>query len=383
MNITTVKDILGRKFKGASLDDVQGISDYTIFQEAASNLLLQIDPLETQRVGIINLFQDVLDYAPWSDIKGKKLIDMRPQTGRAASDNWDGTYAEDFDRDKEDKKFSIEFRDGTKILRANNESLTNSVQITEADATTNWTAGTGVSDLAIDEILFAEAGGSLRFNVSSGSNLLTWAGTAVNLGDHTQKSSLFMYVYLPDSSLISSIKIRVGSSASNYYEITGSVHFGSIRNGWNLYRFDWDGVSDSGTTDEDNTDYVRVQITTTSADTDIRLGRLVSRLPYPHEALYYSDSLFRSTAGTFKSVPTVDTDIVNLEEEAEPLFINECCLLIAEDLQREDEAQKYRNRLYGTNQQIGNYARYKTDKPSEAIRPKTSYYKPFSRTLGR
>lgn len=382
MDITGIKTRLERKFKGVSLDDVQGISDYTIFGEAANNLLMEIDPLETQRIGSINLFQDVLDYSPPSDLKGKKIIDIRPQTERSSIENWRQTYAEDLDRDRPEEEFSVEFRDGSKILRVV-KSLTKSIQVTTVDDATLWTAGTGVSSIAVDNILFAEQGKSLRFNVSSGTNLITWADTAVDLDDHELKSSLFMQVYWPDSSIITSIKIRIGSSASDYYEITGTVHFGSKRTGWNLYRFDWNGATETGTVDEENVDYVRFEITTTSADTDIRIGRLMSRLPHPHEILYYSNSLFRSTGGTFLTVPTADTDLVNLENDAEQLFIDECCLHISEDTEREDEAQKYRNRLYGTGQQVGNYSRYKTDKPEEAIRPQTQYYKAFQRTSGR
>lgn len=380
--IGTITSRLARKFKGSSIDDVQGISDYSVFGEAATNLLAHLDPMETVRHAELNIYQGIYDYTAQTDIKGKKVIDIRPQVGRVFSDNYSQTYTEDLDRDKDNKTFTVEFDEGTKFLRIVDRNLTNSISVADSDSS-NYTAGTGVSNIAQDTVFYAEGARSVRFDVSSGTNLITWAGTAVDLSTHTNKSSFFLEVYWPDASIISSIKLRVGSDSSNYYEITGSVHFGSARTGWNLYRFDWDGVSDAGTTDEANTDYVRYEITTTSADTDIRIGALTSKLPYPREVVYYSSYLFRNTGNTsWLAVPTADTDILNLDVDAETIFFYECCYIIASDMQREDEKEKYQRMLYGDSSRSGLYADYKTDKPSEAIRPQTRYYRPFKHHLG-
>lgn len=378
MNITTLKDKLSRKFRGASLDDVQGIQNYSLFGETAGNLMMRIDPMETVRHSEINIFDGIYDYASPTDLKGKKIIDIRPQVNRLTGDNSSQTFIEDFDRDKEEQKFSVEFDEATKFIRYKN-SVGNSIIINET-ATTNWTAGTGVSNIAEDTILFAEGNSSLRFDASSGTNLLTWAGTAVDISAHTQKGSFFMWVYYPDSSLITSLKLRIGSSSANYYEITGSIHFGSIRSGWNLYRFDWNGATDAGTTDEANTDYARFELTTTSADTDIRFGRLSSKLPSPHEFVYYSNAIFRPSSGsTWLTQPTADGDILNLEHDAENIYIYECCATIASDLQRYDDMTKF-NRILGIRDDgsmngEGLYGSYKKNKPSEAIRPSATYYK--------
>ena len=375
MNITALTNLLSRKFRGASIDDVQGVTNYTLFDEAAKNLLSKIDPFETVRHSEVDVFDGIYDYASPSDLKGKKILDIRPQVNRASYDNASQTFTEDFDRDKEEQKFSVEFDEGTKFIRYRN-SVGRSITVTET-TDDNWTATSGVTNIVEDTILYVEDGMSLRFDVASGSNLLTWDGDSViDLSDHTNKSTFFLWVYYPDSSLITSLTIRVGSSASAYYEMTGSIHFGSIRNGWNLYKFSWNGATETGTTLEASTDYVRLALVTTSADTDIRIGRLSSKLPSPHEFVYYSNCLFRPVSGsTWLTLPTVVTDIVNLDIEAEPLFINECCVLIADDLQQYDESEKFRIKLDGTGEELGMYDCYKRDKPSEAIRPQTTYYK--------
>lgn len=382
LTINQIKNRLGRKFSGASIDDIQGVSDYTLFVEAANNLLSKIDPAETVRKNRLNLFKEIYDYTAPSDLKRRKVIDIRPQTGRNTSDNFRQAYIEDIDRDKNDKTFSVEYDEGTKFMRIVDRTLTGAIQVTDSDSD-NWTAGTGVSNITEDTVNYSEGGKSIRFDVSSGQNLLTWAGTAVDLSDHTNKSTFFMWIYLPDSSIISSIKLRVGSDASNYYEITGSLQRGSVKDGWNLYKFEWDGVSDAGTTDEENVDYVRLEITTTSADTDLYIGVVTSKFPYPHEIVYYSEALFKSSAGTYLSIPTANTDVLQLDSDAENLFFYECCELAASDLGDTESMIKFDLLLNGDGNESGLYSEYNTDQPSEAIRPQTQYYKLRKHHLGR
>ena len=378
MTLTQIKAILGRKFRGANIDDVQGISDYTLFQEAASNLLSEIDPYETVRHGEINLFNEIYDYGLSSaapDLKGKKILDIRPQGKRTSADDFRQTFTEDFDRDKEFENdwFSVEFDEGTKFLRVN-KSVSNSIGVTDTEDS-SYTATSGVSNITEDTILQLGGQKSLRFDVASGSNLLTWAGNGLDLTTHELKSSLFLEVYWPDASIITSITLRIGSSATDYFEITGAIHFGSARNGVNLYRFDWNGATETGSVGITAVDYARYAIVTTSVDTDIRIGKLSSKLPSPHEIVYYSNALFRPTSGsTWKTIPTADTDIINLETEAQNIFLNECCEIIAEDLTLDGEDQKFYTHLHGDGQKTGLYDQYETDKPSEAIRPSSRWY---------
>lgn len=380
LNITQVKNTINRKFRGADIDDVRGISDYTIFREAASNILSRTDLFETIRVKEFDLFDGVTDYAVEGDLKGKKIIDIRPQSSRTPYDDFRQTFMEEFDRDKgyTDNYFSVEFDDADKFVRIN-KKLANSINVT-SNTDDDYTATSGVSNITEDTILKIGGSNSIRFDVASGSNLLTWNGAAsIDLSTHTNKSTFFLEVYWPDSSIITSITLRIGSDSSNYYEITGALQRGTVKDGINLYKFEWDGVSDSGSTDETAIDYVRLAIVTTAADTDVRIGKLSSKLPYPYEQVYYSNTLFRPVAGgSWLTTPTAVTDIVNVEQEVENIFIYECCRIIADDLVREQEAQKFRKLLgvddFGRLTGGGLYGDYMSDKPSEAIRPNNRWY---------
>ena len=365
--------------RGANIDDVQGVSDYSLFKEAAVNVLLETNPIETLRVATINVFDGIYDYSPAADVKS--LADIRPQTyQRRRYDNAQHRRIAEFDRNKLDdnNEFSLEWRDGSKLLRYSRD-VGESTAISET-TDDNWTAGTGVSSIAEDTVIFAEGSRALRFNVSSGTSLIEWNGdSTVNISDHTNRSSFFMWVYFPDSSLVTSLTLRVGSSSSAYYEITGTIHFGSIRTGWNLYRFDWNGATETGSVTETAIDYVRLAFVTTSADTDIRIGRSYSKLPSPREYVYYSNYLFRSSSGTFKEEPTIDSDIVNLDIDAENLFVYECSRIAARELQNEKLLTEYTAWLYGvpatgkSKEIVGQYSRYNARNPSEA-KKRTGHY---------
>lgn len=382
--ITAIKNVLTRKFRGASLDDVQGISNYTIFGEAASNLLSEIDPMETVRHAEINLFDNINDYAAPTDLRGKKIIDIRPQVDRSGIE-FKHKLTEEFDQDKSviDEWFSVEHDEGTKFLRIAKD-VGYSIGVDTVAATTSWTASGGAANVTTDTILFSEGGISLRFDLGAAGGTMTYAptSTVVDLSDHESKSSFFRWIYFPDSSIVTSVTLRVGSDSSNYFSMTGVIHRGSIRTGWNLYRFDWNGATETGTADTDNIDYEALIFVTTAADTDIRIGKLFSKLPKPYEIVYYSNALFRPTTGsTWLTQPTADTDIMMLEHEAENVFLYECAVLIAEDLQRDEDAQKFYTHLHGDGQKLGLYGQYKEDKPSESKKPSFTYYKPYRRTL--
>ncbi len=380
MNITDVKNVLSRKFRGASLDDVQGIQDYTVFQEAASNLLSKIDPFEMIRHGEVDIFDGIYDYASPSDLKGKKIADVRPQVGRSMFDNSRQTFLEEFDIDKEDNTFTVEFDDATKFIRYSKD-VGNSAGVDDVNDA-DWAIGGGASNLAVDTILFSEGGASLRFDIgATGGYVENSALTSVDLSTHESKSTLFRFIYFPDASIITSVTLLIGSDSANYFSIVGSVHRGAKRNGWNLYKFTWNGAAETGTAVTTAIDYERLTIVSTSADTDIRIGKLFSKLPKPSEFVYFSNCLFRPVSGsaTWLPTPTALTDIVNLEPEAQNIFIYECCIIVAEDLQRYEDRIKFLGHLGiredGTPSGGGLYGDYKRDKPSDAIKPQVAYYK--------
>lgn len=375
MNIETLLAQLARKFRGASLDDIQGLSDWSLFGEAATNLLSEVDPYETVRLYRFNQFGGVYDYEAPEDLKSKKVIDPRPQDGRHGRDV-EQTYTKDFDRDKEwdDDKVSVEYQDGLKILRLSEQGR-GSASVDTVGLITGWSAAGGATALAVDGIQRLDNSDSLGFNLGAlGGYVENSSLSLINLGDHEDVASEFRLIYLPEISQLTSVTLRLGSSSADYWTLPGVPHLGEYRIGVNLVRFDWYNAASTGTPDSEVIEYERLTFVTTNTLNGVRIGPLWSRLPAPWETPYYSNCLFRSEAGAWLETPEDNTDIIQLEKEALNLFFYEVCRLIAEDLSLDEEAAKFYTKLYGNPpKSTGLYGQYKEDKPTEKLRPHTKY----------
>jgi len=380
MTIDSLKNQLGRKFRGASLDDVQGIENFSVFKEAAGNLLSRLDPYETVRIHRFNQFGGVFDYSPPSDLKGKKVIDPRPQDQRNQRE-FSQTFTKEFDRDKEFEfgKISVEFQDGDKVLRLSEQGK-GSARVDAVSATTGWSAAGGATGLELDGVIRLDNSDTLRFDLGAAGGYIEKSTlTELDISEHEDMSSFFRKVYLPaGASTLTSISLRIGSSSADYWTIAGTPHFGSYRAGVNLVRFDWYGAAETGTPDSGAIEYERLTFVTTAAIADVRVGPLDSKLPTPYETPYYSNRIFKNPDDDswLEAPDDVDDEIV-LEKEAENIFFYECCTLVAEDLSLDDEAVKFRKKLgideLGNMTGGGLYGNYKEDKPTEKLRPHARY----------
>lgn len=375
MNLTAVKNILGRKMAGANIDDILGVSDFSIFKEAAANMVNEIDLAETVRHTQIEIFQDVYDYNPPDDIKS--LVDIRPQSGRDVTDNPTHRFTEEFDQQKSNKNddFTLEWVDATKILRYA-KPVGNNAGVHDMDGlATNGTWDGTASNIALDTFNPFKGSGSIIADYNTGEYIENDNMTEVDLSDHKNKSNMMIYGYFPDASLVTNINLRWGNSDTVYFDRTVTApQIGSFKNGWNLIPFAWNGASETGTVDATAIDYIRITPTLSSSDTDIKFDNVFSALGEIRDFVYYSKYLFRDTSGTWLETPTDDTDIINLDTDAENLYVYECIRLAALGLQGQESIYNtYTDLLYGTPQQVGAYSRYKTRNPEEPIKPQSRH----------
>ena len=115
MLISDLKTRIQSKIHGKSLNKVQDV--YNVIYEAAGNLLLRIDPYETKRKSTLTLEDQVFSYSAPIDLKGDKIIDIRPVSERTALDDFSQTYQAEFDQYKTDRTFAVEMNSGIKTLR--------------------------------------------------------------------------------------------------------------------------------------------------------------------------------------------------------------------------------------------------------------------------
>src|ERR1051325_5605139 len=82
---------------GTTLSKVQGINN--LHNRTARQLLLDIDPIETERVTLTTtpIFNQIWDYSCPADLKGNRIIDISPQFERSTGNIVTSTYQQNFD----------------------------------------------------------------------------------------------------------------------------------------------------------------------------------------------------------------------------------------------------------------------------------------------
>ena len=194
MTVSNFKNDLERSGHGTSVSDLTNIN--SLIESSARAMLLDSDPPSTKRIVDISnaLYDDVYRYAVPSDLKGNKIIDIRPQASRKLSDVAYQTYQKDFDLRKavEDGTLSTEEDDGTRYLLID-KPLNAGILLNEMESATangTWTSS-GSGTLSADTVYFVTGGASLKVSsIANGDALSNTTMTAIDLTDHVESLSL-------------------------------------------------------------------------------------------------------------------------------------------------------------------------------------------------
>jgi len=390
--IASFKSDLIRKLHGTSLSKVQSVND--TIAEAGRTVLTRLDPQETIRVATIEnaLFDDVTSYTAPSDLKGDKVIDLQPQTGRVKAQNYTKVMIEEFGRNKTSRNFTVEYRNGTKFLKLKEPISSSKTVLSETNELTGWAVSSSADNLTLDSRNFITTTASLKFDIDDSSTTAIIENStldSVDLSTYSEENSLFVWVYIPDASKITSMTARLGSNSSNYYSKTITTpHNNSVfTEGWNLLRFDYEDGTETGTADWSAIAYFRLTITHDQTGSEgFRLDSVQVGIGKAFEVVYYGDKIFRGIDGTYKSVPTLDTDIIQLEDDAYNVMLYESCYLTSQELQGENgsfDETYFRRILEGDGSSIGLYRRYHMMYPSQNKKARSSYYKLSKGVYGR
>jgi len=394
--IADAKNDLTGIVHSTSLDKVKNMD--SLFYRAARNLLAKVDPPETIRTAQITnaVHDDVYDYAVPSDLKGNKVIDISPQVNRTEADSFSQRGIKWFAKYLETNTFSIRHDNGNKTLRMAANVTPSPVTLNEMDSLADngtWAVAGGGTNLTKDSLNYVLGSACLNFDadgLSADVSIQTADMTAVDLSDEDEIAQFFVWVYVPDPSIFSSIDLYWGNDlTANYWKASATAPHDaiSVKTGWNLFRFNWNGATESGAVNAATIDSLKITINQTAAtsETDYRVDRIVCSSGEIWEIEYYSEYLFRSSAGTFQERTTDDTDIVNLNDDGYNLFINECAYLIAQQVQGangQSDRDFFREELEGilpnsVKTKLGLYEKYKVDHPSQAIKRQQSYFTPW------
>ena len=333
-----------------------------------------------------NLFNDIYQYAAPTDIDGNNLIGVQPQSmNRDRNNIWELVTEEEFDIRKQTDKNLIAFADHTFIrtllissyngdLRqltiANLQGLTG-----DSSSGTSWSAFGNADTLATDNYNFIKGNGSLSFNLTTGGTTAGVVLDSVNTFDLTEyksSASVFVWAYFTTASYVTNVKLRVGNSASVYYELTATTPNDgtSFVNGWNLIRFDFNSKTTTGTPTDTTCNYVALYITKASGtvDTGYRFNWLNAKQGQISNLIYYSGNPWESNAGTFLAQSTADSDYLVCDQDEYNMFVEkgvEICGLTAREYKDADVAGKRFIKLSTD---------YKKRFPTESLQLTSTYY---------
>ena len=385
-SVLDAKNDLQGILHGTTNNQIQNLDG--VFNRSARQLLLDLDPQETKRtLEFVNpVFNDVFDYPIAPDVKGNKIIDIFPQVQRLPRDIWTQAYNQAFDIAKQNiyasaDLFTMNFNTGLKTIRINAPFLNAPVVLNQIEAiSTNgtWATGGTASGLVVNNSSFVQGAGSLQFNTTVGAAYLENSTmSAINLSTIANQASMFVWVYVPTGTSLTSVNLRWGSSASNYYSetVTQNQQGVAFVNGWNLCHFVWSTASTTGTPNTSAINYARVTLNVTGTLTGCLVNGLDAILGSILSYEYYSKYLFRdASTGAFQETVTDDSNLINLDTESYNLFFNLLAYFATQQQQGLD-ATFYDGTFFWNQYQQG-LAKYKQMYRSEVQKPQSSYYQP-------
>lgn len=396
INVGTLKTKLTPKLHGTSLKKVADI--FNLLHEAASTMLLRIDPPDTvQRFRIGTAIYDrVYNYTAPTDLKGTdRIVDIRPIGPRDRHDSTDQTFVRQFDIRKDRDSLTVENIAGVKTLRIS--KCIGPVSLLEGFDVLDSTIVTGgdITSPVIDSLDYVSGNGSLSFGLSGATGVGTVTITlpqAMDLTTLLNLGSLFGWFKFPDATRFTSFVLKWGSDASNYWSQTITIPQGRTAvdsNAWDLMPAPWVSATPTGSPVVSTVKYLQVTInyTTGVALSYVKLDSITASLGKAYEMLYYSQFLFRDAiTGVLKEIPTSDTDIIVIDSAATNIFFYEFWKLVAQQIKGknmatdmqlinymlEGDGRVIRSMLIANRQ--GLYRDYIAENPSQAIPSQTVYH---------
>lgn len=382
--VSSFKADLIRKLHGTSLSRIEGIMD--VIGEAGRTVITKLDPQETTRKSVLeNAFIDEVDIFPAPLLlKGDKVIDL---VFNGVGGQYKKVTHKGYSRGEQSKSVSVQYKNGVKVLKIKQPNEASSkISISECESLSGWAASDSGTNLTLDTSTFITKSASLNFDINTSSTTAVLENSTLSpidgstLGD---EQTLYLWMYIPTASKVSSIRIRVGSDGSNYIQRSVTQTYGGgFQDGWNLLGFKLSDGTQVGSIDFSSLTYFQLQIThDQTGGTDYRVDSILLAKIESGSIYYYSSALFRGTDGVIKETPTSDNDIILLEADAYNVMLYEAAHQISQELQGENgsfDESYFRSKLYGTQNDPGLYREYRMAYPSQSIKAKSTYYRPVT-----
>lgn len=372
-----LKDSVAGMLSGTNLNNVTNLN--VAIERAARQLAQKIGLLDSMGRYNLTLYDGVFDYAVPSTIFGTDVYDIAPQGNSRSVIEY--TYKNplmDFDREKNYQitgtRLTFEYNKGTPILRVSTVLTRAAAVIDPMTDTSGWTTGGSASGLTQDPTVFYQDDNSLRFQLTGASTgTLTKSISTQNFSTsgiaYQDVAVGFLALYAPSVSNLTSVTLRLGSSPTDYNEVTNTTGFlGSFSSGeWILVPFDFSTATTTGTPNWAAIDYCQVRFTTSGSMSNVRVGSLWLSLPTPVMLKYKSSALFKALGQNPATTIVNDNDEVILQANTFTLFEHEVAAEILRQMGGDSTALRdLETKMYHPLR--GLYTLYMADNPSQTLR---------------
>lgn len=362
------------------------ITALTYLNRAARIVVGEVDLRSTKRNSALasNLFDDIYSYASPTDLKSDAVIDLIPQVNRATDFRLELVSEQEFDMKKTIKSNLIAISTDELVKRLKFSGDVDDTVIIPATLD-NLTAGGGTwilfgdaTNVVADTDNFVKGGGSVKFDLVGSGTTAGISNIGLNSFDITNyvnNGSVFVWVYVNSTTNLTNFIIRIGNDiTANYYTqtITTTNESTAFVNGWNLLRFDFASMTQTGTVAPTTCNSVAIYMTKSSGKSDdgYRIDDISIHLGQIHNVLYYSTMPWQDSSGTFLRNSTATTDLLNADDEEYQLFIWRGKMELFRELRRFDLVEDARKEYELAK------ANYKKFYRSERVQQNRFYYSP-------
>ena len=219
--------------------------------------------------------------------------------------------------------WGIDYSDGLKRIFVKATNIRSSFIINECDSLDGWQGLNDATNLTLDTTRFKRGSASINFKIDetiSGDERATLKYNPlapINLSSWTNKAVFFVDMYMVNSSGVSSITLKFGSSSTDYWSIAQTQNSDNQpfqSNSWNGIVFAWENAIQIGNPDAKNVNFFQIDI-------DYNEAQFVSPQYWNIDSLrifsydrfvlrYYSHNVVQDgTTGNLKKDLTNDNDI--------------------------------------------------------------------------
>lgn len=283
-----------------------------------------------------DLVSGIYEYACPIDLADHRIIDIPAQAKR-----YDGSFGivpvEQFNRYPQDGDIAFGNANGARTLFIKSQVPSTTITLDNTSAVTGWTAVGDATNIELDSSDYISANSSIKFEISSAGN--TTAGIekatidALDMTDYFDNSwSVFVWHKINSVTGITNYIFRIGNNSSNYYSktITTRSDGTAFQVGWNLLRFDLSNMTEVGTVDKTNTDYIACYMTKLGSKIDefnYKFNNFVLKKGVIHNILYYSKYGWQTSAGAYIQNSTDALDVVVADDTEYDLIVRKGIVL--------------------------------------------------------